>query len=176
MTKQYLIRSELMKTIDINFLRKEMTGGVKSKVPIFFIAVFGAIIVMMLAGSVNSPHDVKIATWGMSVGLGLVCVVICGILPLLSHKKNSDELRPEDVRIKKRAAVEKYISNDDHWVAFKGEKYDRRVTNQFFYHEFAPGREFYIISRVQMKNGREKEKLIGIYPADRYTIDTELMN
>ncbi len=165
-----------METIDINFLRKEMTGGVKSKVPIFFIAVFGAIIVMMLAGSVNSPHDVKIATWGMSVGLGLVCVVICGILPLLSHKKNSDELRPEDVRIKKRAAVEKYISNDDHWVAFKGEKYDRRVTNQFFYHEFAPGREFYIISRVQMKNGREKEKLIGIYPTDRYTIDTELMN
>lgn len=80
-----------METIDINFLRKEMTGGVKSKVPIFFIAVFGAIIVMMLAGSVNSPHDVKIATWGMSVGLGLVCVVICGILPLLSHKKNSDE-------------------------------------------------------------------------------------
>ena len=34
----------------------------------------------------------------------------------------------------------------------------------------------YIISRVQMKNGREKEKLIGIYPTDRYTIDTELMN
>ena len=33
----------------------------------------------------------------------------------------------------------------------------------------------YIISRVQRKNGREKEKLIGIYPADRYTIDTELM-
>lgn len=165
-----------METIDINFLRKEMTGGVKSKVPIFFIAVFGAIIVMMLAGSVNSPHDVKIATWGMSVGLGLVCVVICGILPLLSHKKNSDELRPEDVKVKKRAAADRYKKNDKRWVAFRGEEDDYIVSNEFYHHEFAPGREFYIISRVQMKNGREKEKLIGIYPADRYTIDMELMN
>ena len=65
------IRSVLMKTIDINFLRKEMTSGVNAKVPIFFILVFGAIIVMMLAGSVNSPHDVKIATWGISAGLGV---------------------------------------------------------------------------------------------------------
>ncbi len=161
-----------MKTINMEFLKKEITGGLNSKVPIFFIAVFGAIIVMMLLGSVNSPHDVKVATWGMSAGLGLVCVVICGIVPLISRKKNSDQLRPEDIRVKKRVAVEKYISNDDHWVAFKGEKNDRRVTNQLYYREFAPGREFYIISRVQVKNGREAEKLIGIYPADVYTIDT----
>lgn len=161
-----------MKTINMEFLKKEITGGLNSKVPIFFIAVFGAIIVMMLLGSVNSPHDVKVATWGMSAGLGLVCVVICGIVPLISRKKNSDQLRPENIRVKKRVAVEKYISNDDHWVAFKGEKNDRRVTNQLYYHEFAPGREFYIISRVQVKNGREAEKLIGIYPADVYTIDT----
>lgn len=161
-----------MKTINMEFLKKEITGGLNSKVPIFFIAVFGAIIVMMLLGSVNSPHGVKVATWGMSAGLGLVCVVICGIVPLISRKKNSDQLRPEDIRVKKRVAVEKYISNDDHWVAFKGEKNDRRVTNQLYYREFAPGREFYIISRVQVKNGRGVEKLIGIYPADVYTIDT----
>ena len=164
-----------MKTIDINFLRKEMTGGVNAQVPLFFAIFFSVVIIVMLAGSAKAPHDVRVATCGISAGLWIVCVMICGILPLLRHKKNSDELRPENVRIKKRAAVEKYISNDDHWVAFKGEKYDRRVTNQFFYHEFAPGREFYIISRVQRKKGREKEKLIGIYPADRYTIDTELM-
>lgn len=161
-----------MKTINMEFLKKEITGGLNSKVPIFFIAVFGAIIVMMLLGSVNSPHDVKVATCGMSAGLGLVCVVICGIVPLISRKKNSDQLSHEDIRVKKRVAVEKYISNDDHWVAFKGEKNDRRVTNQLYYREFAPGREFYIISRVQVKNGREAEKLIGIYPADVYTIDT----
>lgn len=170
------IRSVLMKTIDINFLRKEMTSGVNAKVPIFFILVFGAIIVMMLAGSVNSPHDVKIATWGISAGLGLVCVVICGILPLLRHKRISDELRPEEIKVKKRAAADRYKKNDKRWVAFRGEEDDYIVSNEFYHHEFAPGREFYIISRVQMKNGREKEKLIGIYPADRYTIDMELMN
>lgn len=165
-----------MKTIDINFLRKEMTSGVNAKVPIFFILVFGAIIVMMLAGSVNSPHDVKIATWGISAGLGLVCVVIFGIVPLFRHKKNSEELRPEEIKVKKRAAADRYKKNDKRWVAFKCEEDDYIVSNDFYHHEFAPGREFYIISRVQRKNGREKEKLIGIYPADRYTIDTELMN
>ena len=161
-----------MNKIDLEFLKKEITGGMNTKVPLFFIIVFGVVIAMMLVGSVNSPHDVKVSIWGISAGLVLVCVVICGILPLLSHKKNSNELRPENIRVKKRVAVEKYISNDDHWVAFKGEKNDRRVTNQLYYREFAPGREFYIISRVQMKNGRETEKLIGIYPADVYTIDT----
>lgn len=161
-----------MNKIDLEFLKKEITGGTNTKVPLFFIIVFGIVIAMMLVGSVNSPHDVKVAIWGISAGLVLVCVVICGILPLLSHKKNSNELRPEDIRVKKRAAVDKYKKNDKHWAAFRGEEDDYIVSNDFYHHEFAPGREFYIISRVQMKNGRETEKLIGIYPADVYTIDT----
>ena len=165
-----------MNKIDLEFLKKEITGGTNTKVPLFFIIVFGIVIAMMLVGSVNSPHDVKVAIWGISAGLVLVCVVICGILPLLSHKKNSNELRPEDIRVKKRAAADRYKKNDKRWVAFRGEEDDYIVSNEFYHHEFAPGREFYIISRVQMKNGREKEKLIGIYPADRYTIDMELMN
>ncbi len=161
-----------MNKIDLEFLKKEITGGTNTKVPLFFIIVFGIVIAMMLVGSVNSPHDVKVAIWGISAGLVLVCVVICGILPLLSHKKNSNELRPEDIRVKKRAAADRYKKNDKHWVAFKGEEDDYIVSNDFYHHEFASGREFYIISRVQMKNGRETEKLIGIYPADVYTIDT----
>ena len=165
-----------MNKIDLEFLKKEITGGTNTKVPLFFIIVFGIVIAMMLVGSVNSPHDVKVAIWGISAGLVLVCVVICGILPLLSHKKNSNELRPEDIRVKKRAAADRYKKNDKRWVAFRGEEDDYIVSNEFYHHEFVPGREFYIISRVQRKNGREKEKLIGIYPADRYTIDTELMS
>ncbi len=161
-----------MNKIDLEFLKKEITGGTNTKVPLFFIIVFGIVIAMMLVGSVNSPHDVKVAIWGISAGLVLVCVVICGILPLLSHKKNSNELRPEDIRVKKRAAANRYKKNDKRWVAFKGEEDDYIVSNDFYHHEFASGREFYIISRVQMKNGRETEKLIGIYPADVYTIDT----
>ncbi|CDA73383.1 unknown [Ruminococcus sp. CAG:579] len=161
-----------MNKIDLEFLKKEITGGTNTKVPLFFIIVFGIVIAMMLVGSVNSPHDVKVAIWGISAGLVLVCVVICGILPLLSHKKNSNELRPEDIRVKKRAAADRYKKNDKRWVAFKGEEDDYIVSNDFYHHEFASGREFYIISRVQMKNGRETEKLIGIYPADVYTIDT----
>lgn len=161
-----------MNKIDLEFLKKEITGGTNTKVPLFFIIVFGVVIAMMLVGSVNSPHDVKVAIWGISAGLVLVCVVICGILPLLSHKKNSNELRPEEIRVKKRAAADRYKKNDKRWVAFKGEEDDYIVSNEFYHHEFAPGREFYIISRVQVKNGREAEKLIGIYPADVYTIDT----
>lgn len=161
-----------MNKIDLEFLKKEITGGTNTKVPLFFIIVFGVVIAMMLVGSVNSPHDVKVAIWGISAGLVLVCVVICGILPLLSHKKNSNELRPEEIRVKKRAAADRYKKNDKRWVAFKGEEDDYIVSNEFYHHEFAYGREFYIISRVQVKNGRETEKLIGIYPADVYTIDT----
>ena len=161
-----------MNKIDLEILKKEITGGTNTKVPLFFNIVFGIVIAMMLVGSVNSPHDVKVAIWGISAGLVLVCVVICGILPLLSHKKNSNELRPEDIRVKKRAAADRYKKNDKRWVAFKGEEDDYIVSNDFYHHEFASGREFYIISRVQMKNGRETEKLIGIYPADVYTIDT----
>ena len=165
-----------MKTIDINFLRKEMTGGVNAQVPLFFAIFFSVVIIVMLAGSAKAPHDVRVATWGISAGLWIVCVMICGILPLLSHKRNSDELHSEEIKVKKRAAADRYKKNDKRWVAFRGEEDDYIVSNEFYHHEFAPGREFYIISRVQMKNGREKEKLIGIYPADRYTIDMELMN
>ncbi len=161
-----------MNKIDLEFLKKEITGGTNTKVPLFFIIVFGVVIAMMLVGSVNSPHDVKVAIWGISAGLVLVCVVICGILPLLSHKKSSNELRPEEIKVKKRAAADRYKKNDKRWVAFRGEEDDYIVSNEFYHHEFAPGREFYIISRVQRKNGRETEKLIGIYPADVYTIDT----
>ena len=165
-----------MKTIDINFLRKEMTGGVNAHVPLFFAIFFSVVIIVMLAGSAKAPHDVRVATWGISAGLWIVCVMICGILPLLSHKRNSDELHSEEIKVKKRAAADRYKKNDKRWVAFRGEEDDYIVSNEFYHHEFVPGREFYIISRVQRKNGREKEKLIGIYPADRYTIDTELMN
>lgn len=165
-----------MKTIDINFLRKEMTGGVNAQVPLFFAIFFSVVIIVMLAGSAKASHDVRVATCGISAGLWIICVMICGILPLLSHKRNSDELHSEEIKVKKRAAADRYKKNDKRWVAFRGEEDDYIVSNEFYHHEFVPGREFYIISRVQMKNGREKEKLIGIYPADRYTIDMELMN
>lgn len=163
-----------MQNIDINFLKKEIKSGVNTQVPLFFAIFFSVVIIVMLAGSAKAPHDVRVATWGISAGLWIVCVMICGIMPLLRHKKNSDELRPEEIKVKKRAAADRYKKNDKRWVAFRGEEDDYIVSNEFYHHEFAPGREFYIISRVQMKNGREKEKLIGIYPADRYTIDTEL--
>ena len=65
-----------MNKIDLEFLKKEITGGTNTKVPLFFIIVFGIVIAMMLVGSVNSPHDVKGAIWGISAGLVLVCVVI----------------------------------------------------------------------------------------------------
>ena len=165
-----------MKTIDINFLRKEMTGGVNAQVPLFFAIFFSVVIIVMLAGSAKASHDVRVATCGISAGLWIICVMICGILPLLSHKRNSDELHSEEIKVKKRAATDRYKKNDKRWVAFRGEEDDYIVSNEFYHHEFAPGREFYIISRLQRKNCREKEKLIGIYPADRYTIDMELMN
>ena len=163
-----------MQNIDINFLKKEIKSGVNTQVPLFFAIFFSVVIIVMLAGSAKAPHDVRVATWGISAGLWIVCVMICGIMPLLNHKRNSDELRPEEIKVKKRAAADRYKKNDKRWVAFRGEEDDYIVSNEFYHHEFAPGREFYIISRVQMKNGREKEKLIGIYPADRYTIDEEL--
>ena len=47
-----------MNKIDLEFLKKEITGGTNTKVPLFFIIVFGIVIAMMLVGSVNSPHDV----------------------------------------------------------------------------------------------------------------------
>lgn len=163
-----------MQNIDIAFLKKEIKSGVNAQVPLFFAIFFSVVIIVMLAGSAKAPHDVRVATWGISAGLWIVCVMICGIKPLLNHKRTSNELCPENIKIKTCAAVEKYISNDDHWVAFEGEENDRRVTNQFFYREFVPGRVFHIVERVQYRNGRETKKLIGIYPADRYTIDEEL--
>lgn len=163
-----------MQKIDMAFLKKQITGGTNASVPKFFIGVFSAIIVMMLIGSIKSPHDVQVATWGICAGLALVCVVICGIIPLLNNKKNSDELSLENIQIKKRVARERYITNDNRWVAFDGEQDDYIVSMQFYSREFAVGREFYIIERVQQKNGKKIEKLIGIYPTDIYVLDGEL--
>lgn len=159
----------LMKTINIDFLANEYEKNHGKKTSFFFVVVFVIVILLLLAGSAKSPHDVKVAIYGICAGIGVIFVFFGGLVPLLRARIKISSFKYGDLYAKKKLAVEKYRSNDRHWISFSGESNDYAVSSNTYSKDFAPGKEFYIV--IYKRNN--KEEVIGVYPTDQYDINTE---
>lgn len=150
-----------MKTVDMQFLQLEILQSVfKIRLPIALICI-ALVVVSLLLFSNAFP------------ALILFIILIEGITAFIKKKREVRKLSAEDIRVKKRIALDKYIRDGSYRLAFDGEMKDYKIPKHFYENEYIEGRMFYIVEYAEPKKGRGS--LLGIYPASKYKIGTDLI-
>lgn len=145
-----------MEVIDVKFIRRE-------KLKIYLI-VFPVVVLVSLC------YFLYYSDWSVL----LVIISLCLIKFTRDIIGLNKDCHVENIRIRKRMALEKSFHDGSPRVSFEGETKNYFVCPKFVNDEYIYGSMFYIVELQRWQKGKEIVETIGVYPMDRYILDPKI--